>query len=158
MASHRSTAAPPHTGTRIDRIGVVAPVNNEEHGLRQCLDALDAAASRVAVPVTVIVVLDSCTDHSSAVVDGVSGGRVESLAAEFNNVGVARAAGTDVLLSASWILPRQRRIDDVGNGSCGCHLGAPTCTCTAGLRGLSLRIGGRLAGSNGINAERTQTA
>jgi glycosyltransferase involved in cell wall biosynthesis len=108
MASPRSTAAPPHTGTRIDRIGVVVPVNNEEHGLRQCLAALDEAASHVAVPVTVIVVLDSCTDDSAAVVDGFSGGRVESLIAKSNNVGVARAAGMAVLLhrhpaSGTWL-------------------------------------------------------
>jgi glycosyltransferase involved in cell wall biosynthesis len=98
MATPKSTAAPPHTGTRIDRIGVVVPVNNEDHALRECLDALDEAASRVAVPVTVIVVLDSCTDDSAAVVDGFRGDRVESIAVEANNVGAARAAGMATML------------------------------------------------------------
>ena len=47
-------------------MGVVVPVNNEEHALRQCLDALCAAASDVTVPVTIIVVLDACTDADAA--------------------------------------------------------------------------------------------
>jgi hypothetical protein len=141
MASPRSTDPPPHTGTRIDRIGVVVPVNNEEHGLRQCLDALDEAASLVAVPVTVIVVLDSCTDDSAAVVNGFSGGRVESLAAEFNNVGVARAAGMAVLLhrhpaSGTWlattdgdsIVPRHWFAAQVRHAAAGARVVAGTVT------------------------------
>jgi cellulose synthase/poly-beta-1,6-N-acetylglucosamine synthase-like glycosyltransferase len=141
MASPRSTAAPPHTGTRIDRIGVVVPVNNEEHGLRQRLAALDEAASSVAVPVTVIVVLDSCTDDSAAVVNGFSGGHVESLAAEFNNVGVARAAGMAVLLhrhpeSGTWlattdgdsIVPRHWLAAQVRHAAAGARVVAGTVT------------------------------
>jgi glycosyltransferase involved in cell wall biosynthesis len=108
VVSASSVAPPPYTGTRIDRIGVVVPVNNEEHTLRQCLDALDATASCVAVPVTVIVVLDCCTDNSAAIVDGFHGGRMEAIAVEANNVGFARSAGMDELLrrhgeSGTWL-------------------------------------------------------
>jgi glycosyltransferase involved in cell wall biosynthesis len=153
MASPRSTAPPPHTGTRIDRIGVVVPVNNEEDTLRQCLDALDEAARHVAVPVTVIVVLDSCTDDSAAVVDGISGGRVESLAAESNSVGVARAAGMAVLLdrhpaSGTWlattdgdsIVPRHWFAAQVRHAAAGARVVAGTVTVEDwDERGSSLR-------------------
>lgn len=92
------SAPPPYVGTRIDRIGVVIPVHNEELALAACLDAVGVAASRVAVPATVIVVLDSCTDDSAAVVDGFSEGDVEALTVEANCVGIARAAGMPLLL------------------------------------------------------------
>jgi glycosyltransferase involved in cell wall biosynthesis len=87
---------------------VVVPANNEEHALHQCLDALHVAASCVAVPVTVIVVLDGCTDNSAAVVDGFHEGCVEAIVVEANSVGVARATGMAELLrrhgeSGSWL-------------------------------------------------------
>lgn len=83
-------------------------MNNEDHALRQCLDALDAEAFCVAEPVAVIVVLDSCTDDSAAVLNGFRGGRVDSIAVEATNVGVARAAGMAELLhrraaSGTWL-------------------------------------------------------
>ena len=114
MASHRSTAAPPHTGTRIDRIGVVAPVNNEEHGLRQCLDALARACRRAEVT----------TARSVAhVIDSPLARKVS-----MRRTSVPAARTTPTLLNyrgAAWAISPH---------------------------------GGRLAGSNGINAERTQTA
>jgi hypothetical protein len=51
----------------VDRIGVVVPVHDEEQLLARCLEALCVAAHRVAVPVTVLVVLDACTDGDSTV-------------------------------------------------------------------------------------------
>lgn len=141
MASPGSAAAPTHTGTRIDRIGVVVPVNNEGHALRQCLDALDAAAFCVAVPVAVIVVLDSCTDDSAAVLEGFRGGRVESIAVEATNVGVARAAGMAELLhrhgaSGTWlattdgdsIVPRHWFAAQVRHAAAGARVVAGTVT------------------------------
>ena len=95
-AELRGTAEP-FTGRRVDRVGVVIPVNNEEDALPQCLDAMDVAASRVAVPVTVIVVLDACTDNSAAVVRATGTG-VEAIAVEANSVGCARAAGMAEIL------------------------------------------------------------
>src|ERR1700730_959832 len=93
MASAKPVALPPYTGTRIDRIGVVVPVKNEEQTLARCLDGLEVAASRVAMPVTVIVVLDACTDNSASVAAGFHAGGVRAITIEANNVGCARAAG-----------------------------------------------------------------
>lgn len=58
-------AATKNPGGRIERIGVVVPANIEQCALPVCLAGLRAAASRVLVPVTVVVVLDSCTDYSA---------------------------------------------------------------------------------------------
>lgn len=107
-ARAKAAALQPYTGTRVDRIGVVVPVHDEEQALRQSLDALDVAASRVAMPVAVIVVLDACTDGSADVVDGFPGGGVRAIAVEANSVGFARAAGMTELLrrngeSGTWL-------------------------------------------------------
>jgi GT2 family glycosyltransferase len=100
--------APPYTGTRIDRIGVVVPVHNDEQALEQCLDALDIAVSRVTVPVTVIAVLDACTDDSAAVVRGFPAAGTETIVIDAGQVGFARAAGMTELLrrhgeSGTWL-------------------------------------------------------
>lgn len=72
-----------------DRVVVVVPAHDEEALLPACVDALRVAASRVALPVQLVVVLDACTDGSAAVLD------VDVLAVEVQrrNVGAARAAG-----------------------------------------------------------------
>jgi glycosyltransferase involved in cell wall biosynthesis len=98
--------APPFTGSRVDRIGVVIPIHNEEDALPQCLHAMDIAASRGAVPVTVIVVLDACTDNSAAIVRARTG--VEAITVDANSVGSARAAGMTEILrrhgqSGTWL-------------------------------------------------------
>ena len=99
---------PPHTRTRIDRIGVVVPVNNEQDTLLQCLDALDVAACRVTVPVTVVVVLDACTDNSAAVAGGFRAPGTETVVVDAHCVGFARAAGMTRVLrrygrSGTWL-------------------------------------------------------
>jgi hypothetical protein len=68
---------------------------------------MDVAATRVAVPVTVIVVLDACTDNSAAVVRAAQTG-VEAIVVDANSVGCARAAGMAELLrrdgqSGTWL-------------------------------------------------------
>lgn len=108
MRRRKPTAPPPYTGTRIDRIGVVVPVHDEEDGLRQCLVALATAASRVAVPVTVVVVLDACSDGSESVVAHFPDSRVRAILVDANSVGCARAAGMSELLrrggeSGTWL-------------------------------------------------------
>jgi len=100
-AAAKCTAAGTNPGTRIDRIGVVVPANNEQCALPACLDGLQAAARRVRVPVTVIVVLDSCTDLSAAVVDAArqsEGMSVQAITVDARNVGFARRAGMTELL------------------------------------------------------------
>lgn len=71
---------------------VVVPAHNEVCALPDCLTALLAAAARVDLPVTVIVVLDACDDGSSALADRF-GPTVHFLPIEAHNVGKARAAG-----------------------------------------------------------------
>jgi hypothetical protein len=90
--------APPFVGARIDRIGVVVPVHTEEQALEQCLAALDAAASRVTVPVTVLVVLRAGTDDSAAVLRGFPAAGTEIIAVYADCVGSARATGMTKLL------------------------------------------------------------
>jgi hypothetical protein len=75
---------------------VVIPVHNEEALLPRCLRAVDDALSvarlgpRTPPKISVHVVLDACTDSSEAL---VSASPYDSVAAEFNNVGQARALG-----------------------------------------------------------------
>jgi glycosyltransferase involved in cell wall biosynthesis len=99
---------PPYSGTRIDRIGVVVPVNNEQDTLLQCLDALSLAVARVTIPVTVIIVLDACTDDSASVAAEFSTAGMETIAVDAHCVGSARAAGVSEILrrhgeSGTWL-------------------------------------------------------
>lgn len=52
----------------IERVGIVVPARNEELALPGCLRALSAAVASATLPVLMVVVLDSCTDESEAVV------------------------------------------------------------------------------------------
>ena len=71
------------------RIVVVVPAHNERERLPRCLASIAAAASAVAIPVVVHVVLDACTDGSERAVTGAE--RVLTVTAR--NVGTARATG-----------------------------------------------------------------
>jgi glycosyltransferase involved in cell wall biosynthesis len=79
----------------ITRVGVVVPARDEEDLLPRCLDALRAAAERLVVDqevaVTIVVVLDTCTDDSAAIVARYE--EVTALAIHAGSVGRARAAG-----------------------------------------------------------------
>jgi glycosyltransferase involved in cell wall biosynthesis len=79
----------------IEAIGVVVPAHNEETLLPACLAALSRVASVVGVPVSVLVVADTCTDRTAAVARAC-GARVIAIGAR--NVGAARAAGMAELL------------------------------------------------------------
>ncbi|CAN5749212.1 glycosyltransferase family A protein [soil metagenome] len=80
-------------GVGVDRIGVVVPVHNEQDTLRECLKALLIAASRVSVPVTIVVVLDACHDASAIVVQHFRSVHLQMIAVDAHCVGAARAAG-----------------------------------------------------------------
>jgi glycosyltransferase involved in cell wall biosynthesis len=81
----------------IAEIGVVIPARNEEVLLPACLDALELAIAAVApVPVTVVVVLDACTDASADVV--AARPWAQPLSIEACNVGRARRAGAAEIL------------------------------------------------------------
>jgi len=70
-------------------IVVVVPAHNERDRLPGCLASVAAAAGQVDVPVSVVVVLDTCTDRSEDVLTESVG----ALRVSVRNVGAARAAG-----------------------------------------------------------------
>ena len=76
-------------GPTLREIVVVVPAHNERDRLPACLASVAAAADQVAVPVTVVVVLDACTDRSE---DAIAR-PVRALSVSGRNVGAARAAG-----------------------------------------------------------------
>lgn len=87
---------------RINRVGVVVPARDEELLLPSCLDALFVAARQVPVPVTVVIVLDACSDRSAAIVAAAARRTtdvtVQALVVDANSVGAARRAGVRTLL------------------------------------------------------------
>lgn len=92
--SHSESAASPPGPVR--RIGVVVPAKNEAGLILGCLEALDAAAAAVAVPVAVTIVLDDCTDATPDLVAGAA----STLAVDLHireirasSVGIARRLG-----------------------------------------------------------------
>ncbi len=105
MRSGPTGAAEPAAPTRLRRpwqVLVVVPARNEEAVLSACLASVDRAADRVrrarpGVTVTVVVVLDSCTDRTADVLDRFPYvGRVE---VTVGRVGAARAAGVELARS-----------------------------------------------------------
>lgn len=89
---------------RIDTVIVVVPARNEERRLPRCLAALDEAVTAVeeefgsdAPAISVVVVLDRCTDESAAVV--ARWPRFTALPSEAGSVGAARRAGVAHLLA-----------------------------------------------------------
>ena len=71
---------------------MVVPAHNEIDHLPSCLRALTTAALCLPVPVSIVVVLDSCRD-SSAELAGRFGPDVHFVAVDAGNVGATRAAG-----------------------------------------------------------------
>lgn len=84
-------------------LAVVIPARNEQERLPRCLSAVFAAEAVLlqrmsdAPPIRVVVVLDSCTDGSRAIVEKWP--RVEVLTRELGLVGAARAAGVEYVLA-----------------------------------------------------------
>ncbi len=86
-------------------IGVVIPAHNEEASLHACLAAMQVAARHPSLggeEVRVLVALDCCSDRSAAIVRTYGADSIELNA---RNVGMARAAGSSVLLEdgARWL-------------------------------------------------------
>lgn len=86
-------------------LGVVIPAHNEGACISWCLLAVRAAAQHNSLGgerVEIVVVLDGCTDDTGA---RVAQHAVQSLAIAAHNVGAARAAGAELLLSqgARWL-------------------------------------------------------
>lgn len=92
------------------RIGVVIPARNEEELLPRCLASVAAAAGTLDDPerVSVVVVLDSCTDGSADAAAETAlemGLELHLLETAAGNVGAVRAEGTAAALElgAAWI-------------------------------------------------------
>lgn len=93
------------TGPALDcpvptQIVVAIPVRNEARRLPRLLRALAAAALRSTLPVTVVVLANNCTDHSTQIVQSFvhSLMRVELHEVDFPdaNAGIARRAAMDL--------------------------------------------------------------
>ncbi|MGW8815977.1 glycosyltransferase [Gordonia terrae] len=69
----------------------MVPVHNEAEHLPSCLDALEGAATAVAIPVQVVVVLDACDDDSATLLTA----DVSTVVVDARCVGAARRAGFD---------------------------------------------------------------
>lgn len=86
-------------------IGILIPAHNEEALLAQCLQAALTAARHPLLngeTVIVLLVLDSCSDHSAEIATGFD---VNVLHIEAQNVGAARGMGAQLLLDQGvrWI-------------------------------------------------------
>lgn len=91
----------------LQAVTVVVPARDEQEALPGCLDALDAAvrhlhATHPHVVARVVVVLDSCTDASAAVVRAHQGTGCPATVLEVSlgNVGAVREAGAAAVLAA----------------------------------------------------------
>lgn len=87
---------PPRRDRPIAAVLVVVPAHDEEERIGACLDSVRQAADRVVrdapgVSVSVVVVLDRCTDRTAAVVGHRPG--VTTVAVDHGCVGAARRAG-----------------------------------------------------------------
>lgn len=81
-------------------IGVVIPAHNEERHIGDCLRSVLRAIEHPALqgrPVSVLVVLDDCADHTAEQVALLG---VDTLEVCYRNVGKARAVGAEQLLQA----------------------------------------------------------
>ncbi|MGI4855847.1 MAG: glycosyltransferase [Janthinobacterium lividum] len=81
-------------------IGIVIPAHNEQRCLHDCLQSIQLAARHPGLhgeAVSILVVLDACTDASAAIAASLG---VATLAIGARNVGRARAAGADHQLDA----------------------------------------------------------
>lgn len=80
----------------IERIAVIIPARDEAAVVARCLDSVVVAAGRVShrLPVSIVLVADSCTDQTAAIASSFDGVTVvETTELEGGNVGAARALG-----------------------------------------------------------------
>ncbi len=82
---------------------VVVPASDEEHEIRDCLEAVAVARGACRVPTTCVVVLDRCRDRTAAVVADLAG--VEVVHGDWACVGRARRAGVQRALAMASAAP-----------------------------------------------------
>ncbi|MFJ5282778.1 glycosyltransferase [Pseudomonas sp. NPDC088429] len=80
-------------------IGVVIPAHNEERQIGACLASVLVAAEHPALgqPVSIVVVLDDCSDQTDQIVSAFD---ISAIEVCYQNVGQSRAVGADHLLTA----------------------------------------------------------
>ncbi|CAN5543207.1 glycosyltransferase [soil metagenome] len=108
-AARTAPSDPGGTGCgRLDAIGVGIPACDEEARIAACLTSVLAAASRIELPVVVVVTADRCTDgtvrHARAAIERFpKRGRVAGvvLSGAYGSAGGARAAALDGALTLS---------------------------------------------------------
>lgn len=76
----------------VERAVVVIPAHDEAEGLPACLASVLTAAECLGAPVSIVVVLDACTDGSARLADRYGDG-VHFIEVSAHNVGATRAAG-----------------------------------------------------------------
>lgn len=86
-------------------IGVIVPAHNEEEHIEACIQSLLVATRDPSVyleAVQIIVVLDSCSDRTGYLAQGLG---VTTMDIDAKNVGVARQVGAEVALAsgARWL-------------------------------------------------------
>lgn len=84
-------------------LGIVIPARDEEHLIGCCLTSVFEATAAVAIPATVVVALDRCTDRTAEIVAGftAAGKAVQVVVPSAPGVGAARAAGMRELLAGA---------------------------------------------------------
>lgn len=109
------------TAARPMHISVVVPARNEEQNLGRCLRSIDSARQHLqdqhgtqAPDVTVLVVLDSCTDRTAAI---ALEHRVHTLAVTAGSVGAARDAGVQHALAVAAAPPERHWIANTDGDS-----------------------------------------
>lgn len=85
---------------RVDAVGVVVPVHDEQELLARCLVSLRTAATGCDVPVHIVIVLDACTDASAALcaAAGELATSTTLVTADLRCVGAARTLGCRAVL------------------------------------------------------------
>jgi glycosyltransferase involved in cell wall biosynthesis len=94
---------PERSPRRIQAVGIVLPVHNEELLLPRALDALNQATAQLPAEIEcrTAVVLDDCSDDSPVIAcQWARDGRIEIIQCRSRNVGAARQIGCNALLRA----------------------------------------------------------
>lgn len=85
----------------ISAVGVIVPARNERARIGPCLAALatarDHAFDRFAIPIRILVVLDSCTDDTAEQIRADLG--IDTVTCQHRSVGAARALGATTVLN-----------------------------------------------------------